>query len=432
MKTDQFDDSIKKKLDGIQPTFQEEDWDKFQAFAQAHQVPYWKVLVSKQAMYIAASITIVSLLFTTLTQYYAKKDLQQQLISVTETKDSLLVEKQMLAQQVKQQEQKNVELALALSTSQNQEKQLKASVQRLNMEKHSSTEADFSSGDWQVAHQGSLHKGQTAIGNTERDSQGNLIVKSADESEESIAKNLAIPDWRKLKSKTWKLDSADTKAQISKTNFTYYEPEDTTQGPQRMRFSLADAYVRAGVGGVVSKAQLGVGAHVELFLDKRLSITAGIQYSQLAVQRYPNDDHFKMRNDFDFRVNFAPKIPFGSPIKNIEEQSTLVQVPIRIGYYLPLKSDFYLLGKVGTDLDISGTRRVDFDFRDKNIEQTVNNVNSSIETKLFNNYVVSLGMEKRFNNFSIQLTPTYIFEQKSVNYRKDYGLGGELKLNYTF
>jgi hypothetical protein len=99
---------------------------------------------------------------------------------------------------------------------------------------------------------------------------------------------------------------------------------------------------------------------------------------------------------------------------------------------LPLKSDFYVLGKVGTDLDISGTRRVDFDFRDKNIEQTINNVNSSIETKLFNNYLVSLGIEKRFNNFSVQLTPTYTFEQKSVNYRKEYGLGGELKLNYTF
>jgi hypothetical protein len=429
MKTDQFDDSIKKKLDGIQPTFQEEDWDKFQAFTQAHQVPYWKVLVSKQAMYIAASITIVSLLFTTLTQYYAKKDLQQQLILVTETKDSLLVEKQLLAQQVEQQEQKNVELALALSTSQNQEKQLKASVQRLKVENYPSTEVDFSSGDWEVAHQGLLHKGQTAIGNTRRDSQGNLIIKNA---EESIVKNLAIPDWRKLKSKTWILDSVDTKAHISKTDFTYYEPEDTTQGSQRMHFSLADAYVRAALGGVVSKAQLGVGAHVELFLDKRLSITAGIQYSQLAVQRYPNDDHFKMRNDFDFRVKFAPKIPFGSPIKNIEEQNTLVQVPIRIGYYLPLKSDFYVLGKVGTDLDISGTRRIDFDFRDKNIEQTISNINSSLETKLLNNYVVSLGMEKRFNNFSIQLTPTYIFEQKSVNYRKDYGLGGELKLNYTF
>jgi hypothetical protein len=230
MKTDQFDDSIKKKLDGIQPTFREEDWDKFQAFAQAHQVPYWKVLVSKQAMYIAASITIVSLLFTTLTQYYAKKDLQQQLISVTETKDSLLVEKEMLAQQVEQQEQKNAELALALGTSQNQEKHLKASVQRLNAEKHQATEADFGSGDWEVAHQGSLYKGQTGIGNTERDSQGNLIINKADESEESIVKNLAIPDWRRLKSKTWKLDSADTKAQISKTDFSYYEPEDTTQG----------------------------------------------------------------------------------------------------------------------------------------------------------------------------------------------------------
>jgi hypothetical protein len=57
-----------------------------------------------------------------------------------------------------------------------------------------------------------------------------LIINKADESEESIVKNLAIPDWRRLKSKTWKLDSADTKAQISKTDFSYYEPEDTTQG----------------------------------------------------------------------------------------------------------------------------------------------------------------------------------------------------------
>ncbi|MFY7825757.1 MAG: hypothetical protein ACOVQ4_01470 [Flectobacillus sp.] len=432
MKTDQFDDSIKKKLDSIQPTFQEEDWDKFQAFAQAHQVPYWKVLMSKQVMYMAASITIVSLLFTTLTQYYAKKDLQQQLLSVTETRDSLLLEKEMLTQQLEHQEQKNTELALALGTSQIQEKQLKASVQRLMIDRHQSDEADFSSGDWNVAHQNSLSKGQAATGRIERDNQGNWITKNTDESEESIIKNIAIPDWRILKAKVWRLDSTDTKAQITKTNFSYYEPEDTIQGPQRMRFSLADAYVRAGVGGVVSNAQFGVGAHVELFLDKRLSISAGIQYSQLALQKYPNDELFRKRNDFDFRVNFAPKIPFGAQIKNIEEQSTIVQVPLRIGYYFPLKGDFYVLGKVGTDLDISGTRRVNFSFKDKNTEQMLNNINSSIETKLFNNYMVSLGMEKRFNNFSIQVSPSYTFEQKKVSYRKDYGFGGELKLNYTF
>jgi len=129
-----------------------------------------------------------------------------------------------------------------------------------------------------------------------------------------------------------------------------------------------------------------------------LSISAGIQYSQLALQKYPNDELFRKRNDFDFRVNFAPRIPFGAQIKNIEEQSTIVQVPLRIGYYFPLKGDFYVLGKVGTDLDISGTRRVNFSFKDKNTEQMLNNINSSIETKLFNNYMVSLGMEKRFNN----------------------------------
>jgi len=207
-------------------------------------------------MYMAASITIVSLLFTTLTQYYAKKDLQQQLLSVTETRDSLLLEKEMLTQQLEHQEQKNTELALALGTSQIQEKQLKASVQRLMIDRHQSDEADFSSGDWNVAHQNSLSKGQTATGRIERDNQGNWIAKNTDESEESIIKNIAIPDWRILKAKVWRLDSTDTKAQITKTNFSYYEPEDTIQGPQRMRFSLADAYVRAGVGGVVSNAHL--------------------------------------------------------------------------------------------------------------------------------------------------------------------------------
>jgi hypothetical protein len=38
MKPDKFDEAIRRKLEGIQPGFQEEDWGKFKAY-QSTQIP---------------------------------------------------------------------------------------------------------------------------------------------------------------------------------------------------------------------------------------------------------------------------------------------------------------------------------------------------------------------------------------------------------
>lgn len=467
MKTDQFDDAIKKKLEGIQPTFQEEDWEKFNAFANAHKVPYWKIIVSKQVMYSAAAITIVGLLFVTLTQYYAKKDLQQEVITLTQQRDSLMLNKEQLAARLDSQKQSIAQLYQQLDNKKLidvDKKQgldsrqdglvgalpgrdiaispnLKASVDNENV--------DFATGNWGVA-KNTKRQAHTAFANVGKKETGsrraNRNSGMADANNgggtginqelyamsQSNSGNSAAPIiWKHLKAHGWVIDSTQIALSgITKTDFSYYEPQDSTE--KKMRFSLADAYLRVGATGMLAPQQLGGGIQAELFLDKRLSISAGLQYVNVGNEKYNTDEHFKMRNDFDFRVRFAPKVPFGAPIKNIEEQRTLWQVPIRISYYLPLPSEFYVLGKIGTDLDIAGTKKVCFDFKDKNVYQTVDNVSSKLDTKLFNNYMISVGVEKRFNHFAVQVAPTYSFQQTRVDYRKEYGLGGELKLNYTF
>ncbi len=438
MKTDKFDDAIKQKLEGIEPTFQEEDWDKFMAFAHAQKVPFWKTLASKSVLYTAAAaVVVVSSVILTLTQYYAKKDLQQELLSVKQQRDSVVAAKQMLAEQLSKQQQKNAtQLPLATATAPD------APATLLD----ESTASTSIEGKYVVGKKtlggkaGGLWAGLTEKRNqafrkawTKKASNGNGggIDKGTIEVTEVAHKPLLTSAivLKTLPAKQALWDSSyRTMATITKTNFGYYQ-FDTTQ-EKHWRFSLADASLRAGVQAYTGPKQQAIGGQVEFFLDKRLSISAGLRFVSLTKETYLNDYHFKDFNDFDFRVRFAPKVPFGAPIKNIEIQNTLLQIPIQLSYYMPLARSFFVFGKVGTDLDLSGTKQVCFDIKDKT-ELTQTQVNSSLETITLNNYNVSVGFEKRFGPVALQVSPSYGFTYKAVDYKIN-GLGLDLKINYTF
>jgi len=79
MKPDKFDEAIRRKLEGIQPGFQEEDWGKFKAY-QSTQIPASFIQrYGRSMMYTAASVAAAVMVFANVYQYRQKLHLKQEI-----------------------------------------------------------------------------------------------------------------------------------------------------------------------------------------------------------------------------------------------------------------------------------------------------------------------------------------------------------------
>lgn len=84
MKPDKFDEAIRRKLEGIQPSFQEEDWGKFKAY-QTTQIPTSFVQrFGRSMMYTAASVAAAVMVFANVYQYRQKQHLNQEITQLKE------------------------------------------------------------------------------------------------------------------------------------------------------------------------------------------------------------------------------------------------------------------------------------------------------------------------------------------------------------
>lgn len=83
MKPDKFDEAIRQKLEGIQPSFQEDDWSKFAAYQAAHtSQPFFQRFSARTAWYTAASVAAAMMVFANVYQYRANKKLDHEVVEL--------------------------------------------------------------------------------------------------------------------------------------------------------------------------------------------------------------------------------------------------------------------------------------------------------------------------------------------------------------
>ncbi len=78
MKPEKFDEAIRRKLEGIQPSFQEEDWAKFKAFKNTHAPVSFVKRFGRSMLYTAASVAAAVMVFANVYQYRQNRQLDQQ------------------------------------------------------------------------------------------------------------------------------------------------------------------------------------------------------------------------------------------------------------------------------------------------------------------------------------------------------------------
>ena len=65
MKTDRFNEAIRRKLEGIEPPFQEQEWTKFQTFTKQQMPASWWVRSGAKWIGYGASGLVATLLIVT-------------------------------------------------------------------------------------------------------------------------------------------------------------------------------------------------------------------------------------------------------------------------------------------------------------------------------------------------------------------------------
>jgi Tfp pilus assembly protein PilE len=212
------------------------------------------------------------------------------------------------------------------------------------------------------------------------------------------------------------------------SNRKFYVPNFPiqTKGHKSFRFpsiTMPTLKYRVGLGLNAGYGQLGPSLLTDILFAKRWSLTSGINMSLLGFERFGDEDDFKRKTDKDFRNEHPSNLPIGGSIEDIEEHQLLFRVPIYLNYRYPLRKDYTLLLTTGTDLDIHLKQFTSYSHYDFFVDEEYKGIEEKIPVVPFNNWMFSVGAEKRWSRFAIQFSPYFNYQFKRLSYRND---------NFTF
>ncbi|MGF7217528.1 hypothetical protein GGR92_003702 [Spirosoma lacussanchae] len=136
------------------------------------------------------------------------------------------------------------------------------------------------------------------------------------------------------------------------------------QAPESQHIDPIAVNVRLGVGMDLQPQLFSLGAVSEFVFANRWTLSLGLAQSTYKVGSYANDEDFKYRTRRNFRYEYAPPPGFDPKreIYSISLKTTRYQIPLQIGYRVPLNQHLSLTPALGTYLNLTSTAHVSFSY----------------------------------------------------------------------
>jgi|GEM_PF-6125717 len=462
MKTDQFDETLRKKIESIEPIFHEADWQRFTAFAGTQPIPFW----GKATLYAVGTTAFIGLIIYNINQYYAQKSLLQKVHTLAQQIDNLKHQQPAAPQRDTIYITRYLAMPVGVDAPQ---KTLRNKLQDETLQlttgkttpslNYAQTESPSSIDNTTTAYKsGAEPKFASGLLANKRHIQPTFGARSSDTPQRTNTSGSAIngvggaepvggneptnhqlaatpPVVGNLHIEPLTIIGIDSgnRMKVAEpkiyTQTAYYEAPK----PPKTPFVWPQFTARAGIGSGVAAGYFVPSFTTELFIGKQVSVSSGLKIGYFSPEKYFTDEQFFKKKQLDFRKMHAPKAPPAQEILNISERVQLVQIPIRLNYYQPLKRGFWLTGAVGTDVDIYGSKRVKFDLRANRSEfEQIINIDKFPVLPL-NNFVFSAGLEKRLGRVGLQVNAYGMVQTRRPPYKKSgNNFGGEFKLLYQF
>lgn len=209
--------------------------------------------------------------------------------------------------------------------------------------------------------------------------------------------------------------------------------------PESQPVNRAAIRFRAGVGGEIASSLWSVGVFTETLIGKHLTVGVGISqatYSGMFIDDFDFD--VRTRRDFRKEYGLGRMIDPKRDILNIDTKTARVQIPLSLGYRIPVTQTLSLLPTVGTSLNLKSAEDVTFycpiyiPQRGFDQFQLSNNNRSA---PLINTLALGLGLEWQRGHWVVQTSPMLTLPMQSEsdpNWQNNATLGLRARVLFQF
>jgi len=453
MKTEDFDDAIKRKLESINPVFNEQDIERVHQYTIRNRGPL-SILRSGRFLWsvIGAGMLVTGLLTWKFTSLYDRNaHIVQQAVVQPANQD---VRKQAAPKIITKTD--TVYLTKYVNKypmSYSAKKQQKQVVLASNITKSNSDPGSKNNyrtaGSYLTPHDDILKSNSAnnttnggltpalSNSNTQNTSSKNNINDATSGNQKNNDAALNSPEPKPAETPADKNDPSAASAKKAPIH-NYSEEHKKTKAANR-NLNLT---VMAGAGGEIANTQMGGGVYAKIMTQDRISfnrvsLNLGVKLLSVNYMKYDNDWEYEQATGYDFKWAYARDLSPNCEISNISFTHALWQIPLSVEYDLRLKNDWFISGSIGTDLDIACIGGLEFtstegygsDITQQPHDQTIN-----YSTVLFNNAVGSLGFIKQWRQVSVQLSGFTSQQLVSAVYKGSNSrfYGCDMKLFYSF
>lgn len=465
MKTNRFEETIRKKVEGIQPEFADEDWSRFQKYYKANTPgSFWKKYGSKMA-YGAAASFVAGLSLACGLLYYQN----------TESRKEIAELKQIITR-YENTERKNLrdEIQPAVhdnAGAENAGKYSEAGVPKPGNKaaagnKMAATESKRDTGE-------NLLRSESGVytANAGNDRFRALEEAIADQKEVSATDGQEWPGNGINRDEALTTNRADGKTpELTGLTEILRDPEpgnraeNRISGPALSRISprkvifpektanklhlnaepqhqksilppfITTRPYRIGFTGGRTRNMHTIGVVNEFLIFPNISVTWGINRTRYDRLEFSNEKAFAQHTGQNFRKTFGKSGPLIGDVMNIATYSSLAHIPLFASYRQPLRGGFVLTGGIGTHLNVRFRQTLEYDFWDGyQLRKISDQKYRKLNYPVINNFSPVLGVEKIFDPVVIQAEAYYHFQNKDIPYvDSPGGFGGRLKLLYQF
>ncbi|TDB61361.1 porin family protein [Arundinibacter roseus] len=484
MKTNKFEETLRRKLEGIQPDYTEQDWRKLQAFRQKHASPGFLQTYGQWLGYAAAAATTVVVLALYTQQVKVNKSLEKEMAalktqvlqqqitppaaSAMPPRDTIyVVERQTIYRD---------RLPEAEDLSRNEvDKKAAEPVATENTGKQLSTDKQSLAGNISTpqrrqemtAQSGSSAENVTQesiVRARESNFPGNMNEKSLLSEKENDSPALAMQENssdkiilgdleflkpsefliqhdRLQKRLTSRIPQKKNNLLLTTTNTQQAYADQKATAPQKSAKEQKTERIvpdfglpfRAGLAQQWEGPTNTFSLAYEVLLGKRWGIQSGLAWQRLEPQKFFTEKTFRDDMKKDFRKEHADRLPPNFRIFNINTRTTLLQIPLSVAYRGDLTRNFSYFMTAGTNLNLRANQTLTYDFERPSQDFGQESKERTMSFPLINNAVVSAGIEKRWSPIVLQVDSFLNTKFNTFSYlRQRTSVGLRVKVLYEF
>ncbi|SKB95309.1 hypothetical protein [Dyadobacter psychrophilus] len=169
----------------------------------------------------------------------------------------------------------------------------------------------------------------------------------------------------------------------------------------------------------------------EVLIAKKFSISAGISWLKVKPMEFFNEKLFREKNRRDFKGTHPGEIPLAFQVYNIKVDPTVVQIPLTVAFRNNIKDNWAYYAGAGTNITVSAKEKISFDCKAPNFEYFSQRFEAKSDVPMINSVNFTMGLEKTWYPIVVQAEGyLYTYFNQLTPMSQSAGPGVKVKLMY--